>query len=367
MLDLKKKFCNIPFRNFEVHNNGEVYSCCWVSPKNASYPTRHSMGNILTNSLEEVWNGSEAQEVRKSILDGSFKYCAKDVCPLFKNNGSGLLDKNDSRNYFWDYTQGINQDEEKYIRLNQSICDNPPTKFLLTLGNLCNFECPTCTTKKSHRPIDSIQNKFINLRTDIILKKLDTYLHQAQYIFFGSIGEPLLSKPILDWLRSRKSKDLKKLCSLEIQTNGSLFTPNFWTTLPKIIKEKIGIVQVSIDAGTKNTYENKTRLGGNWVRLNKNLDFISKLRKTIKLELNFVVQNNNFREMLEFIDMGQKLNARVRFVPVQHWNKVPKEAFLEMNVFNPSHVNHNELKKIFKNEKFKSLNIDKSFIQDFLT
>lgn len=64
-------FCSKPFSWFEVSRGaeeGEVYLCCpsWLNAP---------VGNLNQQSVEEVWNGPVAQDVRRSILDGSFEYC----------------------------------------------------------------------------------------------------------------------------------------------------------------------------------------------------------------------------------------------------------------------------------------------------
>jgi hypothetical protein len=64
----------VPWRRFEVFHQGHVYVCCmgWLPL---------SVGNIHTESLEGIWNSGLAQEIRRSILDGSFRYCSKIQCP----------------------------------------------------------------------------------------------------------------------------------------------------------------------------------------------------------------------------------------------------------------------------------------------
>ena len=49
-----------------------------------------------------------------------------------------------------------------------------------------------------------------------------------------------------------------------------------WNSM-KSIHPFVKVAEVSIDAATKDTYENKTRLNGNWDKLLDNLKFIAKL------------------------------------------------------------------------------------------
>ena len=56
---------------------GEVYVCCqnWLSKP---------IGNMSGQAVAEIWNGSDAQDIRRSIFDGSFRYCNGDRCPFLQ-------------------------------------------------------------------------------------------------------------------------------------------------------------------------------------------------------------------------------------------------------------------------------------------
>src|SRR5690242_17931823 len=73
------KFCDRPFQWLDPQQDGEVFVCCpaWL-PK--------SIGNLNDSTPSEVWNSKAARDIRKSIIDGSFKYCRKDLSPRIKTN-----------------------------------------------------------------------------------------------------------------------------------------------------------------------------------------------------------------------------------------------------------------------------------------
>ena len=74
-------FCSQPFNRFEVlgggGERGDVFFCCqsWL-PK--------SIGNMKDQPVEQVWNSRAARDIRRSVLDGSFRYCKADVCPYLQ-------------------------------------------------------------------------------------------------------------------------------------------------------------------------------------------------------------------------------------------------------------------------------------------
>ncbi|MGH6841447.1 MAG: SPASM domain-containing protein, partial [Methylocella sp.] len=77
----ERLFCAQPFTRFEVlgggGQRGDVFPCCqsWITK---------SFGNMTKKSVQEVWNGKAARDIRRSILDGSFKYGRADVCPYLQ-------------------------------------------------------------------------------------------------------------------------------------------------------------------------------------------------------------------------------------------------------------------------------------------
>ena len=64
-----------------------------------------------------------------------------------------------------------------------------------------------------------------------------------------------------------------------------------WDSM-KSIHPYVKTCEISIDAATKDTYENKTRIGGDWDELINNLKFISTLPNLKKIKPSFVVQNH---------------------------------------------------------------------------
>src|SRR5690348_4241453 len=81
MSSKERLFCSKPFSWFEVQGReeqGDTYMCCpsWLDKP---------IGNLLRSSVEEVWNGPIAADIRRSILDGSFDYCSRVRCPFLQS------------------------------------------------------------------------------------------------------------------------------------------------------------------------------------------------------------------------------------------------------------------------------------------
>ena len=91
------------------------------------------------------------------------------------------------------------------------------------------------------------------------------------------------------------------------------------------------MLTVSIDAVTKETYEQKIRCGGNLEQLKKNMKFASELRKKGELcylRMNFVVQRNNYKEMIPFVQWGEELGVdEIFFTKILNWGTYTDEEF----------------------------------------
>ena len=68
--DLRGRFCEIPFQDFEVLPGGHVHLCC------AAF-MGESVGNLVFMDHQSIWNSEGARRIRQSIHDGSFRYCSR--------------------------------------------------------------------------------------------------------------------------------------------------------------------------------------------------------------------------------------------------------------------------------------------------
>ena len=71
---LTERFCEFPFERFETQSAGRVMFCCpaWLPAP---------FGNLRDGSPEASLELPAAQDIRRSILNGSFRYCSKPALP----------------------------------------------------------------------------------------------------------------------------------------------------------------------------------------------------------------------------------------------------------------------------------------------
>jgi MoaA/NifB/PqqE/SkfB family radical SAM enzyme len=322
-LQREKLFCSKPFTWFEVsrgREEGEVYLCCptWLNKP---------VGNLTRESVEEVWNGPAAQEIRRSILDGSFKYCSFRRCPHLQRIDGPVQRLEDVRD----------PDLLDVIRDGLTVLPYGPREVNCSFDRSCNLSCPSCRTKlimetKSKERILGIQER--------ISKEA---LADARLLYITGSGDPFGSPFFRRWLQTMKRSDMPNLEIIHLHTNGLLWSPRMWQTIPAEIRSLVKWADVSIDAGTAETYKINRR-GGDFATLLSRLEFISSLRRHGPLEwfgINMTVQRNNFEEMIEFLQLGHRLGCdTVAFHQISNWGTFSADEFRERAVHLPDHPDH---------------------------
>lgn len=330
MADLKGRFCSEPFKTLATIDN-EGKSIAFICNCGGWLP--YSAGNILqAENVDSVWNSAAAMEIRRSILDGDFSYCSRSLCPYIVKN---TLPKRE------EVTEPLMR---RYIDENLVRLPEVPQLLQLSHDSTCNLACPTC--RKEILTADAAtRDRLADARERVILP----LLKQMQgTMFVTGWGDPFASKHYRGILERLNSKDFPNL-QVSILTNGLLLNRTQWERLSPM-HEMINQLAVSVDAATAITYEN-VRRPGRWAQLMGNLEFLSELRRAGDLQyfaMNFVVQEANFREIPDFIQMGIKLGVDgIRFQKLWNFGANSQSDFFKTNVASPVHPLYPELLKIF--------------------
>lgn len=320
-IDLKNYFCSVPFSSLEIHNN-VCFVCCpsWL-------PNKIEISEI---PLGEMWNSEPILDIRNSILDGSFKYCSKEFCPYL----SKLIN--------YGVASGPVVLKENATNFSPIIENNTPDYLVMNFDRTCNYKCPSCRIDLIVEDSKGIQ------RVEKTIEEIDThYSENVKTLYITGSGDPFVSVGFRNYLRNFDPKKYPRLQSIHLHTNASMWNKEMWDSMPNIHRY-VRTCEISIDAGTKDTYENKTRLGGNWDNLIENLKFIGTL--PISVKASFVVQDSNYMEMETFYDLmnsifGRKVN--VFFGKITNWGTFSDGEFRMKQVWNPEHPEHELFKKEF--------------------
>jgi MoaA/NifB/PqqE/SkfB family radical SAM enzyme len=199
-------------------------------------------------------------------------------------------------------------------------------------------------------------------------------------------GDPFASRhyrSILEALGEPEFDGVK----LYLLTNGLGLTPNVWAAMPHLA-EKIVELRVSVDAATKETYEN-VRRPGRWEVVRENLTVIGEMSKAGKFRRNrfaggmqsvssdlfldakdpvsfvlaFVVQSANFREMPAFVKMAEEVGADV--VVFQKYYSFGHEGaavFSAKDVAAPAHPEHGQLQAVLQDPVMQSPCVIQTFM-----
>jgi MoaA/NifB/PqqE/SkfB family radical SAM enzyme len=335
--DLTDKFCPMPFTHLSAGWQAEAFLCscpAWLP---------FSAGNVLTaEAPDAVWNSEAASEIRRSILDGDFSYCSRTLCYYI---AARKLPRKDEIT-----APGL----RGYID-NHSTRAQPPVMVELAYDTTCNLACPSCRTELIVEKAD-VQDAHTQAVDRVILPLLKT----AKLGYLSAGGEAFASKHMRSVL-SRLNREEYPQLQLHLITNAQLLTPQRWGAFPHLAK-MIGILSVSIDAATAETYENLRR-PGKWDVLLNNLEFIAGMRRTGEIRslgINFVVQKDNFREMPNFVELGARLGAdMVWFQRVVNYGSYDEGTIADVDVSSPAHPEHAGLLEILRNPALRDPRINR--------
>ena len=325
MIDKSSYICTIPFKYSEVFKN-KHYLCCpgWLTKD--VYDT----GNIKAD-----FHNKHSQDIRNSILDGSYKYCSDTQCPHLSLINQG---KDVDRRFIPKTDSNV-----EYLTNNVNL-----KNINLCFGESCNYKCPSCRLDFiNFKDLDllSVEQKLIQVETELAptLEKMT----------LTGGGDPFFSNSFRKFLLRFESKKFPKLKNIHILTNGSLWTESLWNKLHKI-HPYVKTCEISIDAATRDTYENKVRLGGNWESLIENLKFITSIKTIDKFVFSFVTQNTNFREMEMFCQLFYNLdslkgkNYTIFFNHITNWGTFTPEEYKNKDISNTNHPDHEEFIEMVK-------------------
>jgi hypothetical protein len=286
--------CNFPSRVLTVDTKGYCFLCkCdgWLPV---------SVGHIMDfDSLEAVWQNDIARQLQKDLAEKKFTYCSVDSCNIKKSDI---------------------HEEVHFISLN--------------FDDSCNLACPTC--RKSKINITTGPEYETRLSWANHLVKLLSKFELPCNINMSGNGDPFASLIYRQLIMNVSPKPNHKY---HIMTNGLLLKK----LLPQTkIYENIVNFDISIDAGDKITYE-KVRRGGQWETLIENLDFLKSLNREWTVNLNMVVQVENFNSIPNFCNLVDRYGWQGRLSKLENWNTFTEKDWQFQNVLNPAHPAHPRL------------------------
>ncbi len=264
----------------------------------------------------EFWTSGDWKEFRRSVTDGSFRYCQKNQCP---NIVAGWLPK---KSEFMDTElRGLFEGNYDVI---------PKLEELhLSYDGHCNLKCPSCRLEMQTNTKD--KNDELDRYYDRYLKK---YVKNAKHLCLSGCGEALISPHSRKLLQSLSREEYPEL-EVELRTNMTVMNPMTWASLGKgrhVIKH----IAASIDASKKETFE-RLRYPAKWDIVYENLKFVRSLRDNNEIdmfEFHVVVQKDNIHELFDIVKLAIDMHAdAVTFSKIVNWRNMPQQEYDDKNPF----------------------------------
>ncbi len=339
---LEGKYCLRPFERLEVLE-GTTTNCC------AAFFKAH-LGNMHLTPWQDIWNGPVAQSVRKTIHDGTYRYCNKMLCPSIQQDA---LDRPG------DYTDG--SAEQRLVEQKATVMDTGPLDINLAYDRTCNLSCPSCRTER-YAAGEEERARFSRLQDNNIIPMLKG----AKRVLLTGSGDPFASKNFRQLLQRLNREEFPDL-NVKLLTNAMLLSPKEWAKFPDL-PDMVNSIQISIDAATAETHE-LLRRGARWDTMLENMQFIGELRRQGILEdysIFYVVQTENFREMGDAVDIAKDVGADViRFLMINNWNTFTPEEFAAKCVFKETHSLYEEFLKAMADPRMSDPIVTLSNLEEF--
>ena len=294
---------------------GTVRACGW-----AGY---YLLGNLRDNSMSEVFNSEAAKHFRQTLIDGTYDYCNEENCPYMANN---ILE-----------SQMIEIDE----------IPEYPEIVSLAYDRRCNYHCTCCVSRSDEKMDAEVQNKIEN-EIRIALPHVKTFSANGLGEFFVSDG---MMKLVSEW-----SPEEIVGAEFELETNGSLFTPENWEKVKNIGNANLRVL-LTVHSFDEAAYQYLSGTKLKIDRIIENLKFVKQLRESGQinyLEIAMVMQERNFRTLPEFVERclsefgADKVRIR-RFLPEKAMEENIEWFF---DIRNPLHPYHQEYLEVMKHPIF---------------
>jgi len=197
---------------------------------------------------------------------------------------------------------------ERNVVNSRSIIDQPPQLYHIGLITHCNLHCRMCPAHSVDSKFDSTGCTIDRSLLEPCLDGLKEYSSSVKHICLCDYGEPLLYKEIF-YVISR----VHQICpdaSIYFATNGTLLSKDM---IESILDSSVTFISISLDAGTKETYE-KIRIGADFNQVLDNIRMLVKMRNMRKKKLLgivtcFVLMKSNINELPDFAKLCVELGV----------------------------------------------------------
>jgi len=276
-----RALCYAPYTALYFSGNGDVRVCC--------HNWKHTAGNILQNSIDEIWNGLKVKILREALKNYEFgpgcEFCQNRTEKTFANAAMRRYDR-----------FAVPDEAPLWPQLME-----------LSISNACNLECIMCYGQYSST-IRARREKLPplpRLYGDDFFESLWKYLpHLRQLKFLG--GEPFLIAEYYKLWDRMIANGIVVQC--HVTTNGTQYN----SRIEHVLEYLPMSFSVSLDAATKATHES-IRVNAKYEEVMENVRRFREyaLAKKTTFGLTFCFMRQNWHELGDFCLMADSWNCNV--------------------------------------------------------
>ena len=284
-----RSLCYAPYSTLYFDTQGSVRVCC--------HNHRFPVGNVLDNSINEIWRGARIKVLRDKLADRNFGPGCE-FCQLQTAEGC--------------FSDAAMRRFDLFTVSSES--PEWPQQLEFSISNVCNLECVMCSgfqssairSRREHLPI------LPHLYSDSFIQSLREYLTNATWLKFLG-GEPFLIDEYCKIWDMMIAHGITTRC--HVTTNGTQFNARVERILDRIPMS----FAISMDGVRPETVES-IRVNANYQELMANArrfrDY-TRARKTA-FSLTYCLMRQNWREFGEFCAMGDEWDCNVGVNTVRH-------------------------------------------------
>lgn len=288
-------FCERPFARLKVTSEGNASMCC--------FQERACLGNILTTSLEEMWNSDLANDIRKTTSEGQLhKTCQIHSCPFF---------------HIKQQTMGSTYMNKFPVDLEIDL----PNQHCNIGGENPTPDAPACLMCERHLYWVKQED-----RLEEICGRLRPYVTHLRSLHIQGVAEAFWKDRIFDilqWLNLPPGQDQ---IVISTTTNGTILTE---PRRRRFLKYPRTCLTFSVDAATPATFRLIRRVDM-FHRVRENLLAYSRERNPLSQHM--TIHNNinllNINEVIGMVELAAQAQCPIDFNPtysapsicVEDWN-----------------------------------------------
>jgi hypothetical protein len=351
---LADRFCPVPFARADIHQSGEVAMCCthWL-------PT--TIGNVFEDEPDAILNSAKAKEIRRSVVDGTFKYCSHTDCPYLVNDELPRKQDYEGKDFDDEYYHIEAKTLADAFAMRTFAVDNI-SYLIFCLDRSCNLTCPSCRVD-----LIMVKGEERDRLYDATERAVLPMLKNAKRLMVNPSGEVFVSRPSRRLLECLGEPGYEHLV-VDIITNGTVCDKAEWQKF-SFLYGSLGIIRVSVDGASKEVFE-KLRRGAKYESFVENMNNLAAMHQAGHFKhffMSFTYQRDNFFEMEDFVRFARSFGSgTVIFERLQNIGTFTGQEYHDRAVHLVDHPNHTDFLRIasrVKQDPIVSIDFDPGSIE----